>query len=125
MVNVLQTLETRKYWLLVLLVIGITLLAALPILTYPMWRDNGIYATIARQLNAGKTLYVDVWDIKPPPIYYIYALGISIFGTGASALRAMDFVFAPLTALTLAWIGCHVANRRVGLLAALLFGCFI
>ncbi len=99
-------------------------LVALPVLTYPMGRDQGMYAIIGRGILNGQIPFIDFWDIKPPPIYYIYAAGIGIFGPGSAALRAIDLVTVPLTCAALYWLGVRVGNRRVGLLAIVIFYAF-
>ncbi len=112
----------RHRWLLIVLIT--MLIAALPILTYPLGRDQAMYANIGRSILAGGTPYVDMWDIKPPPIYYIYAAGIAIFGTHWGALRAIDLATVPVGAIGLYLIGLHLAQRRVGVWAALLYSIF-
>jgi hypothetical protein len=109
--------------ILALLWLAMTL-AALPVLTYPMGRDQGMYANIARAILNGGLPYIDAWDIKPPAIYYIYALGIALFGSGSAALRAIDLVTVPFTLIGLYWLGRHLANRRVAILAVVLFTVF-
>ncbi len=107
-----------------LLAVMAVMLVALPVLTYPMGRDQGMYANIGRSILNGGSPYIDMWDIKPPPIYYVYAFAISTFGDGTWALRALDFLAFPVTALALYWLGVRLANRRVGAWAVLLFGVF-
>ncbi|MCU0512089.1 MAG: glycosyltransferase family 39 protein [Anaerolineae bacterium] len=116
-----RVLHTHR---LALALLALVLLAALPVLTYPLWRDHGMYANIARSILAGGTPYLDMWDIKPPPIYYIFAAGISLFGSSTAAIRAIDFVLLPAGALGLYWLGGRLINRRAGALALLLYGVF-
>ncbi len=114
----------QSYQALFLGSVLLVLLVALPILTYPMGRDQGMYANIANTINRGGTPFVDMWDIKPPPIYYIYALGIRLFGTTTQAIRALDLVFVPFGMLGLFLLGGKMANKEVGLWAGLLYGVF-
>jgi hypothetical protein len=101
------------------------LLAALPILTYPLGRDQGMYANIARwAILPGGTPYIDMWDIKPPPIYYIYAAGIALFGTSTAAIRAIDLAIVPFAMLGLYLLGTRFMSRRAGVWAAFLYGVF-
>ncbi|PQV65215.1 Dolichyl-phosphate-mannose-protein mannosyltransferase [Abditibacterium utsteinense] len=46
----------------------------------PYERDLMVYAVTARELLAGRPIYSDLWDIKPPGVYIIYALSQSIVG---------------------------------------------
>ena len=117
---------TRRYpaWLLLLaILLGVTLLA-LPVLTYPLGRDQGEFATIGRGILNGRIPYVELWNPKPPAIFYVYALAMRLFGQSAEALRALDLLVAPPIAVGLYWLGARLANRRVGLWAALLFPVF-
>lgn len=109
-------------WALLLGALG--LLLALPMITYPLGRDQGMYANIAQAIRAGGLPFIDMWDIKPPAIYYIYALQISLFGATPVALRALDIWFAPLTMLALFQITDAFAGRRAARWAMLLFPVF-
>lgn len=120
----LHNAPTRRPLLLLIGLLVVITLIALPILTYPLGRDQGVFATIGRGLLNGKILYVDLWDIKPPAVFYVYALAIKLFGTTAAAVRAIDLFLFPPTAAALYWIGRRIASARVGLWAVLLFGVF-
>lgn len=108
-------------WLpLAAIILGLTLLA-LPVLTYPLGRDQGEFATIGRGILDGRVPYVDLWNPKPPAVFYVYAAAMRLFGQTSEALRALDLLVAPLVALGLYWLGARLANRVIGCWAALLF----
>jgi hypothetical protein len=111
-------------YLSLIVVIAIILLAALPILTYPLGRDQGEFATIGRGLLGGKIPYVDLWNPKPPAVFYIYAGAMTLFGRTTAALRAIDLLIAPLLLWSVWWLGRRVAGNTAAWLAALLFGIF-
>ncbi len=113
----------RPIVLLIALIVIITLIAA-PTITYPLGRDQGEFATIARGILDGRIPYVDLWNPKPPAIFYVYAAAMRLFGRTSEALRVIDLLIFPPIAATLYWIGKRLANVRVGLWAALLFGVF-
>jgi hypothetical protein len=113
----------RAHWPLLAL-IAFTLLLALPTLTYPLGRDQGEFATIGRGLLEGRIPYRDLWNPKPPAVFYLYAAAMSLFGRSTEALRALDLVFMPGMMLGLYWLGLRLFNRRVGLWAALLLAVF-
>jgi 4-amino-4-deoxy-L-arabinose transferase-like glycosyltransferase len=119
---------TDRRWLRtygpLLLVIALVLALALPTLSYPLGRDQGEFATIGRGLLQGKTPYVDLWNPKPPAVFYVYAGAMTLFGPTAPALRLLDLLAAPVL-LWAAWrIGLRAGGERVGLWAALLLGVF-
>lgn len=108
-----------------ILVVILVVLLALPVLSYPMWRDHGMYGNIARTILAGGTPYIDMWDIKPPPIYYLYAAAIAVIGPTTAAPRALDFVGFVLAAPALYLLASRLTgDRRVGVWAVLTYGVF-
>lgn len=115
---------TRRDWLLLAGLVALVLALALPTLTYPPGRDQGEFATIARGLLDGKTPYVDLWNPKPPAVFYVYALFIGAFGRTAEALRLVDFVVAPGVMAALYWLGLRLGNQRTAFFAALIFAAF-
>jgi 4-amino-4-deoxy-L-arabinose transferase-like glycosyltransferase len=72
------THEDRKHIFLSLL---LSLLVKIPISPYfyPFPdRDSGVFAYIGRRILNGDLPYRDVWDHKPPLIFYLNALGLKI-----------------------------------------------
>jgi hypothetical protein len=98
-----------------LILCALIVVAALPILTYPLGRDQGEFATIARGILDGRIPYVDLWNPKPPAIFYVYAAAIAAFGRTAEAVRAIDLILIPPMLLALGWIG----RRLMGSFGAL------
>jgi len=117
----------RHFWLL--LIIVVVIIAALPILTYPLGRDQGEFATIGRGISGNRIPYVDLWNPKPPAVFYVYALAISLFGRTIVAIRLIDLLIAPVLLWAAYWLGRRLASdparsRRAGLFSALLTGVF-
>jgi Dolichyl-phosphate-mannose-protein mannosyltransferase len=115
---------TRRANLIFFALLIVIIVLALPVLTYPPGRDQGEFATIGRGILDGKIPYIDLWNPKPPAVFYVYALAIRIFGRTAESLRAIDFFVVPAICAALYWLGGRIANWRVGLFAGLLFGVF-
>jgi hypothetical protein len=113
----------RRHWP-VLVLIGVIVMLALPTLTYPLGRDQGEFATIGRGLLQGRIPYRDLWNPKPPAVFYLYAGAMSLFGQSTAALRLLDHLLVPGMLLGLYWIGMRLFSRWVGFWAALLFGVF-
>jgi 4-amino-4-deoxy-L-arabinose transferase-like glycosyltransferase len=109
---------------LALLILLVTTLLALPAITYPLGRDQGEFATIARGILSGRVPYLELWNPKPPAVFYVYALAMSLFGQTEAALRSLDFAIVPLTAAALYFLGKRIAGRPAGLWAALIFPVF-
>lgn len=122
-------LNTLTHWLkrhgMVIAIIAVTLVLALPTLTYPLGRDQGEFATTAVAILDGRVPYAEIWNPKPPAVFYVYALAMSLFGRTAVALRLIDFFIVPPLLLALVWLGTRVSGQRaVGLWAALIFPVF-
>jgi len=94
--------------------LGLVFLRALPNIRYPLGRDQATYCEIARGLLQGRILYPDLWDIKPPGIYYIYAVIVKLFGPVMWSVGVVDVVW--LLAISLCIF--HFARRYVGVPAA-------
>jgi len=69
---------------------GVIALAAFQILLFPFGRDQGIYALIGEGILKGLVPYRDLWDFKPPGIFFVYALGQGIFGKSMFAPRLVE-----------------------------------
>lgn len=95
-----------------------------PSLFEPYWYgDEGIYQTIGIVLNQGGLLYRDVWDNKPPLLYFFY----SLFGSDQFSLRLFSAVFGFLGVSSFFLLAKRllrnpVVYRSITLLFALLFG---
>jgi len=78
-------------------------------------RDSGVYLYTAQRVLAGGVPYRDVWDHKPPLIYYLDALGITLSDLGLPGILLLE-----LAALLLATVfGALAIARVLGMLPAL------
>lgn len=80
--------------------------SALQILLFSFGRDQSIYAMVGSGLLQGELPYRDVWDFKPPGIFFAYALAFGVFGQSMLAPRILEVL--GLVALVFAF-------RRLGL----------
>lgn len=95
----------------------LTAILRLPSFFEPVWYgDEGIYLTLGQALRRGAMLYRDIWDNKPPLLYYFYALAGGLFWARIAVL-----LFSLATLIILYKLGKILLDRRAALLAALLF----
>jgi hypothetical protein len=106
--------------MLVLLVGGIAL-SRLRIVDEPLDHDLTTYAVIAHELLAGRALYVDLWDHKPPAIHVTFALGEILMGYGPLAVHALGLVGVVLGTLAVHRAGLAVGGAISGAWAAVLY----
>ena len=80
----------------------LTMLVMLPILPAIQQnpeKNSGMFLYTAQQMVAGKMLYKEVWDHKPPLIFAIDSLGLILGKGGLWGIWGMQFLFYFLTAL--------------------------
>src|SRR5258707_10984694 len=88
-----------------IIISGAFVLLRIPSFIEPPWySDAGTYADIGWALNHGARLYLDVWDNKPPGIYWL-----SAFLAGhlpiAIAMPLASMLFTGVPAVSVATIG--------------------
>ena len=108
-------------WLLPAALAGVALLG-LPTVFLPFGRDQGFFASVARAANDGGVIYRDAWDIKPPMIYWIYAIAQAVFGQTTRAAHWADLASVLATCALLYALMKRLFAPGVGVLAALLYG---
>jgi len=87
----------------------IVLLTRIPTFYEPVFRDLATYAVTAHEMLHGLWLYAEVWDIKPPGIFLLYAAVEWLAGYGFTQLFVLSALGAILTLL-----GIYRAGRAMG-----------
>lgn len=91
--KVLKKLEKIKETWFLIVVSCIFFILRLPSFFEPYWYgDEGIYQVLGIAMNQGKLLYRDIFDNKPPLLYYLY----SIFNSDQFSVRVVSFLFGLL-----------------------------
>ena len=109
---------------MVLMVVGLILLTAalrMPLLNIPFERDEGEYAYIAWRLEHNELPYRDWIDQKPPAIFWIYRLALSL---PIDAIRAVHFVgllVAAASSCAIFFLGLRFTSRFWAWIAGALF----
>lgn len=91
--------------------------SALLILTFSFGRDQGVFALVGRGLLEGKVPYRDLWDFKPPGIFFVYAAAQGLFGTAnMMAPRLLEVLALFASVICLRNIAdVFFENRTIGL----------
>jgi 4-amino-4-deoxy-L-arabinose transferase-like glycosyltransferase len=71
----------------------------LSFLDFGLDRDEGAYTLLGEVLRNGGIMYVDGYEMKPPALFYLYALINSVFGYTIEGLHTSVLVFNFLSAL--------------------------
>jgi hypothetical protein len=107
--------KQRMSAILLGMLVGMVLLPNAPTYEENPTRDSGVFLYIGQQIVNGQMPYVDIWDHKPPMIYYINALGLLI-GRGT----AWGVLFLELLSLCFAvTLGYRLISQAFGILPAL------
>jgi len=93
----------------------------IPSLIEPSWyADEGTYADIGQSLDHGAVLYRDVWDNKPPGMYWVGA-AIDLVSPSGHGFAAAALAIAAIATLAVFLVGRRLAGRGTATLAALIF----
>jgi hypothetical protein len=96
---------------------GLLVLARLHTYHEPLERDITTYAVIAHELLAGRQLYNDLWDHKPPAIHLTYAAAEALVGYGEASVFLLN-ILAAVVALVGAYTAGSASGREGGIWAA-------
>jgi 4-amino-4-deoxy-L-arabinose transferase-like glycosyltransferase len=87
--------------------------------------DESTMILIGQHIINGNMPYIDAWDMKPPLVFYIYALFIFLFGKSLFAIRLGGFLCIYCAALFVYKTGNAIHNRNAGILSALFLVVFV
>src|SRR2546422_5463525 len=90
----------------------------------PLERDITGAAVIGHELLAGRALYADMWDHKPPALHATHAAAILMAGYGPSAIYLLTVV-AAITSLLGVYAAATVVGGRVAGLWGAAFWTFV
>jgi hypothetical protein len=107
----------QKIWDKVLIAGGVlsVLLPVSPLnMPFP-FRDSGVFLYIGWRIISGDIPYRDVWDHKPPVIFYLNALGLTISGGSRWGIWVIEFI----SLTTAAFISYKLLGKAFGRAASL------
>jgi hypothetical protein len=93
--------SSRALTIVLLVVAAAGLLVRCAAIAEPLGIDQSLWASAARGMARGQLLYRDVWEQRPPGIYFIYLAGFSLFGWTAAAVVWLDILAAAGTTVLL------------------------
>jgi 4-amino-4-deoxy-L-arabinose transferase-like glycosyltransferase len=93
----------------------------LPLLPIPLERDEGEYAYIAWRLGYNELPYRDWVDQKPPAVFYVYQLALSLPFEDVRAIHFVGLLFSAASVCALFFLGLQFIDRFWAFLGAALF----
>ena len=91
--DVAQTPKSKYSRAILSLTLLYVSLQAIPCISYPLGRDQATFCYIAEQLLHGKRLYLDLWDNKPPGIFYLYVPIVKVFDRAMWSVGVVDILW--------------------------------
>jgi hypothetical protein len=107
----------RQLWDKLLVIIG-ALCVLLPVSPMNMrysYRDSGVFLYMGWRILNGELPYRDIWDHKPPIIFYINALGLAITNGSRWGVWMLEFLSLSLAA----FIGFKIVQKALGTFPAI------
>src|SRR5918994_1013454 len=84
----------------------------------PLGIDQSLWASAVRGISRGQLLYRDVWEQRPPGIYWAYLAAFHVFGWSTATVAWLDVIAAALTTVILFAIGRRIGDLLTGATAA-------
>jgi len=102
--------QTRRLTILALAFLAVVIgTARVHTFNEPFERDITLYAVVAHEMLAGRDLYSDLWEHKPPAVFLTYAAAELVGGYGPSSIYLLVVAGAVVT-----MIGLYRVTRELG-----------
>lgn len=101
--------------------VALALLARVPSVAEPLGIDQSLWASAVRGMARGQLLYRDVWEQRPPGIYFTYLAGFQVFGWRVATVAWLDILAAGATTVLIYATARVLAGRMTAALSAALF----
>ncbi|MGA1822975.1 MAG: ArnT family glycosyltransferase, partial [Thermoplasmatota archaeon] len=110
---------TKAYWPLLVLFSAVLAVRMAAAVLLPLEPDEEIYASIARDVSDGESIFDSSTGVYRAPIFiYALALWFKVFGVSFVSARIFAAAFSSLTVLAVFLVGRELFDRRIGLIGA-------
>ena len=99
--------------LLMGLALFLTLVLGVLSLWTPFLADQSIFAYGGRAITRGETLYIDYWDIKPPGVFFFYAVAGRLLTLSEPVVHTVELLWQLAAGAALAWIALICVQHPV------------
>lgn len=103
----MENIQEHRWVKILAIISGLALFVmfSILVLTKPISQDEGVFLTIGKYLNQGWLPYQDLFDHKPPGIYFLFATLFKLFGVNVWVVKIT---------LILSTLGSAVLVKRIG-----------
>ncbi|MBI2028418.1 MAG: glycosyltransferase family 39 protein [Candidatus Levybacteria bacterium] len=109
---------------MLIFLISLIALLKISVWTLPFVRDGFGYAYVGGRIAQGAILFKDVWDHKPPGVYFLDALTYLIFPDYIFGVRILSLVASVTSAIFFYCLIKSLFNSRTAFLTTVLFSIF-
>ena len=103
------------------IIIFMVLAIRVPLLGIPFERDEGEYAYIAWRMGHHELPYRDWIDQKPPGVFWVYRVALSLPLEPVHAVHLMGLIFSAASACALFFLASRFMNQFWAMVSAVLF----
>jgi dolichyl-phosphate-mannose-protein mannosyltransferase len=122
-VDVESEVSNRTVVMLFLVIAILTILLRIFYAGY-LFEDDGLWFAAGEELLRGKALYREIYFDKPPGIAFTYAFLFKVFGAHILTIRLFTIAYSIAMSFALYLFAAVLYDRRVGMVAALMFAVF-
>jgi 4-amino-4-deoxy-L-arabinose transferase-like glycosyltransferase len=118
-----KTVDFKNFFPIIFIVAiaAVVMFMRLHFISLPLDNDEGTYAYIANFMNSHYMPYRDIFDHKPPGIYFIYRAAIGIFGRDAEGIRFFTALYCAVSAVAVYFAAARMDKNRAKYMATLFF----
>jgi 4-amino-4-deoxy-L-arabinose transferase-like glycosyltransferase len=101
------------------MIVALFVIIRLRFFAEPFDCDEGWYAYMGKEILRGSLPYRDLPEMKPPGGFYLYALGIALFGPTVYGIRLYSLLISMISTIGVFFVARRMAGTTAGLLGAL------
>ena len=107
------------------LILMLSFLARLPFLNVPLDGDSGVFTAIGRLIaRHGLLLYRDLFEIKPPGIYFLFAALFKVIDLDLFGVNVFTACWNTANVFLVYLLAKRLFNKKTALIAAFFYGLF-
>jgi hypothetical protein len=86
----------KAYWFVLFAILAIIILRIPSLFDRLRGGDEDYYMAMGQHITNGRTLYIGIWDNKPPLLYLIYTFSYALFGPHLLFVRSLNLILSIL-----------------------------
>ncbi|MDX9702126.1 MAG: glycosyltransferase family 39 protein [Candidatus Auribacterota bacterium] len=111
-----------KHWY-ILPALALWIVFYIPFLPYHILHiDESVYILVARKILQGGTPYRDVWDHKPPMVFFLFSFALKMFGAkNYVVLNFITMMFCLFSTVLIYKLARYIVSARIAGLACMFY----